>query len=179
MDTEEIVKNKSELPLEGLKSILDATKGEYQYLQEARNNLHTRVGILVALLTALVSAAFIKETPGFIELFKKNILIAHFRVVCLVILFISFILALTSYIRVFFARDYYVFSYDIYTSGSKEQISEFSNEDLIMSIYKQYAKCIDYNQKVFDKTIMLYKKGNKWLIVTMIFAIISLIISLI
>lgn len=51
----------------GLSAILESTKDEYKYLQEAKNSLHTRTGILIALLTALVSASFIKEPIGFVE----------------------------------------------------------------------------------------------------------------
>ena len=69
------------LPLQGMVALLETTKGEYEYLQKARDGLHTRVGILIALLSALVSAAFIKEMPGFVELFKNNIILAHFRLI--------------------------------------------------------------------------------------------------
>ena len=167
------------LPLQGLLALLDATQNEYKYLQEARNSLHTRVGILIALLTALVSAAFIKETPGFVDLFKDNIVIAHFRVVCLIALFVSFVVALISYIRVFFTREYYLFPYENFTSGSQDEICKFSDEELTIIFYKEYAKCISHNQNVFNTTITFYKTGNKWLISTIIFAILSIIISLI
>mgnify|MGYP004552479985 FL=1 len=167
------------LPLQGMVALLETTKGEYEYLQKVRDGLHTRVGILIALLSALVSAAFIKEMPGFVELFKNNIILAHFRLICLVALFVSFVIALISYVRIFFTRDYYVFTYHRFTNIPIEDLSKLSNEDLVMLMYREYANCIDHNQKVFDKTISHYKFGNKWLIATIAFTILSIIISII
>lgn len=167
------------LPLEGMKALLDSTKGEYEYLQRARNGLHTRVGILIALLTTLVSSAFIKEMPGLIELFQQKIIIAHIRVISLLALFGSFFIALLSYVRVFRTNDYYVFSYYKYTDIPIEKLTELSNEQLIMLMYREYANCILHNEKLFNENIKIYKSGNKWLIATIVFTIISIIVSII
>ena len=167
------------LPTQGLAAILDTTKGEYDYLQKARDGLHTRVGILIALLAALVSAAFVIEMPGLIELFKDSLIIAHLRLLSLAALLASFLMALINYVRIFLARDYYVFSYAIFTGFSSEEVAEFSDEELIMLIYKEYAKCISHNENIFDKTIKHFNVGNKWLIATIICTIISIIISII
>lgn len=69
---------------------LEAVKTEYQYLQNARNSLHTRTGILVALLSGLISVAFIRDTIGIVDLFRTNLILAHFRVILLATLFVSF-----------------------------------------------------------------------------------------
>lgn len=167
------------LPTQGLAAILDTTKGEYEYLQKARDGLHTRVGILIALLAALVSAAFVIEMPGLIELFKNSLVIAHLRLLSLTTLLVSFLMALINYVKIFFARDYYVFSYEIFTGFSSDEIAEFTDEELIMLMYKEYAKCIFHNQNIFDKTIKYFNVGNKWLIATIICTIISIIISII
>ena len=167
------------IPLQGLIALLDTTKGEYEYLQKARDGLHTRVGILIALLSALVSAAFIKDTLGFVELFKSNLVIAHLRVICLSALFISFLVALISYVRIFFSKTYQVFNYNRYTNASETQICELKDHELIISFYQEYARCIQFNQNVFDASIKLYKLGNKWLIITIVCSVCSIIISLI
>ena len=88
-------------------------------------------------------------------------------------------MALINYVRIFLARDYYVFSYAIFTGFSSEEVAEFSDEELIMLIYKEYAKCISHNENIFDKTIKHFNVGNKWLIATIICTIISIIISII
>lgn len=125
------------LPTQGLATILDTTKGKYEYLQKARDGLHTRVGILVALLAALVSAAFVIEMPGLIELFKDSLVIAHLRLLSLVALLVSFLMALINYVRIFFARDYYVFSYATFTGFSSEEVADFTDEELIMLMYQR------------------------------------------
>lgn len=141
--------------------------------------MHTRVGILIALLAALVSAAFVIEMPGLIELFKDSLVIAHLRLLSLVALLVSFLMALINYVRIFFARDYYVFSYATFTGFSSEEVADFTDEELIMLMYKEYAKCISHNQNIFDKTIKYFNVGNKWLIATIICTIASIIISII
>lgn len=168
----------NDAPIQGSMAILESTKGEYEYLQKAREGLHTRVGILIALLSGLVSATLITEAPGFIDLFKSNIIIAHFRVICSAALLISFSISLIFYVRVFLVRNHYVFTYQKFTDAPIEVIRASHNEELIMRIYREYANCIDHNQKVYDKTVSIYTTGNKWLIVTIAFTIASIIINL-
>ena len=163
----------------GLSAILESTKEEYQYLQEAKNSLQTRTGILIALLTALVSAAFIKEPIGFVELFKTNLFLAHFKLIALILLLLSFLFSLVNYIRIFFTREFQVFNYENFTQHSEEEITKLNSNIIIISIYKEYAKCIRNNEDQFSKMINSYKKGNGWLIATIIFTIISIAISLI
>ena len=163
----------------GLSAILESTKEEYQYLQEAKNSLQTRTGILIALLTALVSASFIKEPIGFVELFKTNLFLAHFKLISLILLLLSFLFSLVNYIRIFFTRDFQVFNYENFTQHNEEEITKLNSNTIIISIYKEYAKCIKNNETQFSKMINSYKKGNGWLIVTIIFTIISIAISLI
>ena len=172
-------KNNGCLPLQGMIHLLEATKNEYEYLQRARNSLHTRVGILITLLLALVSATLVKDMPSLIEQFKSNIAIAHLRIISLIALLISFIAALISYIRIFFTHKYYVFPFHNYTDYSIVEMTDYDDAELIMFIYREYAECIDYNQIQFDKSVSCYRLGNKWLIVTIIFAAISIIISII
>lgn len=161
-----------------LVELLNATKGEYVYLQTARNSLHTRVGILIALLSALVSAAFIKDTGGLLSLFKSNIVLAHFKVIFLAALFVSFVVALISYVSVFFVRSYKVFPYEVYTSRSPKTMAETNKAKLIIAYYKEYAKCISQNEIIYDSAVKCYMFGNKWLIATILSAVISIIISL-
>lgn len=163
----------------GLSAILESTKVEYQYLQDAKNSLQTRTGILIALLTALVSASFIKEPIGFVELFKTNLFLAHFKLISLILLLLSFLFSLISYIRIFFTRDFQVFNYEKFTQHKDEEIIKLSSNTIIIAIYKEYAKCIKNNETQFSKMINFYKKGNKYLIATIIFTIISIAISLI
>lgn len=171
--------NVQESKLPNLTARLEAVKGEYQYLQSARNALHTRTGILIALLSALVSVAFIRDTVGIIELFKANLILAHFRVIFLVALFASFAMALISYVGVFFTHDYLLFPYGKYTSDTEEETLKLSNETVIIAMYKDYADCIANNQKIFEKTVCHYRFGNKWLIATIIFTVCTLVTTLI
>lgn len=164
---------------ESLGSILESTRDEYKYLLDAKNSLHTRTGILIALLTALVSASFIKEPLGFIELFKNNVFLAHFKIIVTAALLVAFLISLIFYVKVFFTRDYLLFNYKQFTSGSVDSIRELDDDAIIVTMYKDYEKCIEYNQKQFSKMVELYKKGNVWLIVTIICTIGSIIISLV
>lgn len=141
-------KNDSQI---GLSSILESTKEEYRYLQEAKNSLHTRTGILIALLTTLVSVSFIKEPIGFSELFNTNLVLAHFKLISLIMLFFAFLLALINYIRVFFTRDFLLFSYEQFTTPNETEITKLDSDTIIVAIYKDYAKCIKHNETQFQK----------------------------
>lgn len=165
--------------LPNLTARLEAVKGEYQYLQNSRNALHTRTGILIALLSALVSVAFIRDTVGLIDLFKTNLVLAHFRVIFLVALLFSFAVALISYVRIFFTHDYLLFPYGKYTSDTEEETLKLSNETVIIAMYKDYADCIANNQHIFEKIVNHYRLANKWLIATVIFTVCTLITTLI
>ena len=165
--------------LTSLTARLEAVKGEYQYLQTTRNALHTRTGILIALLSALVSVAFIRDTVGIVELFETNLILAHFRVIFLVALFVAFFIALISYIRIFFTNEYALFPYHKYVDAAVEDAIKTPNENVIVSMYKDYAACIDNNQPIFERMIKNYRLGNKWLLVTIVFTVLVLITTLI
>ncbi|MDE6275519.1 MAG: hypothetical protein K2M75_03165 [Clostridia bacterium] len=171
------IRKDSKLP--NLTARLEAVKGEYQYLQNTRNALQTRTGILIALLSGLISVAFIRETVGIVDLFKTNLILAHFRVILLVALFISFFIALISYICIFFTHEYAVFPYENYVEATTEDAIKTPNENVIVSMYKDYAACINHNQPIFEKLIKHYRFGNKWLIVTIVFTVLTLITTLI
>lgn len=158
---------------------LEAVKGEYQYLQNARNALHTRTGILIALLAAIVAVPFNRNTVGIIDLFKTNIILAHFRVILLVALFVSFFVALISYIRTFFTHTYAVFDYQKYSIPNINDAVKLPNENVIVSIYKDYAKCIYFNQPIFAGMVKHYQCGNRWLLVTIVVTVLTLITTLI
>ena len=162
-----------------LQARLEAVKIEYQYLQNARNALHTRTGILIALLTALISVAFIRDADSIVDLFATDLILAHIRVIFIVALFVAFFVALISYIRIFFTHTYAMFPYYMYTDDNAQDALADSNEDVIFSIYRDYANCIDHNQPIFDKMIKDYQRGNKWLLATMVFTVLTLITTLI
>lgn len=168
-----------ESKLPNLSARLEAVKCEYKYLQDARTALHTRTGILIALLSALVSVAFIRDSVGIIELFKTNLILAHFRIILLVALFVSFFIALISYVRIFFTHDYLLFPYAKYTCDSDIEALQLSNETVIIAMYKDYASCIENNQKIFETIVKHYRLGNKWLIATIVFTVCTLITTLI
>lgn len=168
-----------ESKLPNLTARLEAVKGEYQYLQNTRNALNSRTGILIALLSALVSVAFIRETVGIVELFSKNIVLAHFRVIFLIALFVSFFVALISYLFVFFTHEYAMFPYHKYVDAVTEDAIKTPNENVIVSMYKDYAACIDQNQPIIEKKVKHYQIGNRWLVVTIVFTVLTLITTLI
>ena len=168
--------NKRRFPLQGMQAILEATKSEYEYLQKARESLHTRAGILITLLTALISAILSIQTPGLIELFQSNLLFAHLRILSLILLLFLFLMTLLSYVRIFFTKEYYLFTYQTFTDMPDEGIKQLNNGQLLMHMYRQYAKCIEHNQDVFSQTVRYYKTGNKWLIATIVISILSIII---
>ena len=158
---------------------LEAIKCEYQYLHNARNALHTRTGILIALLSALISVAFIRETVGIVDLFKTNLVLAHIRAILLLSLFVSFFVALLSYIRIFFTRTYALFPYKKYANASVQDAIQSPNENVIVSMYKDYAYCIDHNEPIYQSMIKRYQLGNKWLLITIVFTVLTLITTLI
>ena len=101
------------------------------------------------------------------------------RLIALILLLLSFLFSLVNYIRIFFTREFQVFNYENFTQHSEEEITKLNSNIIIISIYKEYAKCIRNNEDQFSKMINSYKKGNGWLIATIIFTIISIAISLI
>lgn len=169
--------NGNKLP--SLTARLEAIKDEYKYLQNAINTLHTKAGILIALLSTLASAAFIRDVHGIINLFETNITLAIFRVIPLVALFVSFFISLTSYITVFFTHKYALFPYEKYAAGSEDKVLRTPNETVIIAMYKDYAYCIKYNQKAIKSIVKKYKKANRWLIATIVFIVFTLITTLI
>lgn len=174
--------DKSAIPedskIPSLTARLEAVKGEYQYLQNTKNALHTRSGILIALLSGLVSVAFLRDTDGIIKLFKSNIILAHFRIIFLSALFVAFFVSLISYISTFFTHEYRLFPYSSYTESIQDTL-EISNEEVIMEMCKDYADCIEYNEPIFSKMVSHYSFGNKWLLVTIVFTVLTLITTLI
>ncbi len=175
-------KNQSKVKEDKLPNLiarLEAVRGEYQYSQNARNALHTRTGILIAVLSALVSVAFIRDCDGIIELFETNPILAYIRVLLLGALFVSFFITLISYISVFFTHTYRLFPYAKYTFDTEENALKLSNETVIIAMYKDYAECIDNNKTQFEKLVTHYRVGNVFLIITVFFTVCTLVTTLI
>lgn len=169
--------NDSKLP--SLTARLEAVKDEYKHLKNDANSLHTRAGILITLLSALVSVAFVRGPLGIMDLFKTNSILAIFRVIFLIALFVSFFTALICYITVLFKNDYIGFPYKRYTDAAKDKVLKTPNETVIIAMYKEYARCVYHNNKMIKKTIRHYRLANGFLIVTIVFVILTLITTLI